>query len=426
MEWSDRLNSAIDYIENNLTGEIDTAIVAKKALCSDFHFQRMFSVVTGITLGEYIRRRRLTLAAAELSSGKAKVRIVALKYGYDSPEAFTRAFHQVHGVSPLTARAQGVPLVSCPRVSFLISMKGGDDIGYKIIQKPAFDLVGKVEKFTRVNIKAPSQFWVDFRQTKDIFILAKLNGAKAGPVTGGQALGVVFDVNTEDFKYGIAVEKLGETVPDGFEVIHIPASTWAVFDVNGVMPQAIWHVTNRIYGEWFPATGYKSASGIKLEVYVPDGNNYCQIWVPLKMNKDHSNFSAAQPALAPSIFQGSLNGNWAAGTYSVPGNGTFSMKIDADGIVHGSYRGDFSGIIHGQVDADGNLNATGISSSADTIPNLLKISGQLSISGNILNVTGNFKYQDYWHYFTGTGNVFSMAYYFPKRGKSKRKPEQQT
>ena len=102
------------------------------------------------------------------------------------------------------------------------------------------------------------------------------------------------------------------------------------------------------------------------------------------------------------------------------------MKIDAYGIVDGSYKGDFSGIIHGQVDSDGNLNATGISSSADTTPNLLKIAGQLSISGNILNVTGNFKYQDYWHYFTGTGNVFSMAYYFPKRGKSKRKPKQQT
>jgi AraC family transcriptional regulator len=424
MEWAERLNSAIDYIENNLTGEIDTAVAAKKALCSDFHFQRMFSVVTGITLGEYIRRRRLTLAAVDLLSGNTKVRNVALKYGYESPEAFTRAFRQVHGVSPLNARARGVPLVSYPRVSFLISMKGGNDISYKIVQKPAFDVVGKVQKFTRTNMKAPAQFWVDFRQTKDIFVLAKLNGAKVGPVTGGQALGVVFEVNTEDFKYGIAVEKIGETVPEGFEVIHIPALTWAVFDVLGVMPQAIWQVSNRIYGEWFPSTGYESASGTKLEVYVPDGNNYCQIWVPLKMSKDYSSFSAVQSTLAPSIFQGSLSGNWSAGTYSIPGNGTFSMKIDADGIVHGSYKGDFSGIIEGQVDADGNLNATGISSSADNEPIVLKISGQLSISGNILNVTGNFKYQDYWHYFTGTGNVFSTAYYFPKRGKVKRKPKQ--
>jgi len=78
-----------------------------------------------------------------------------------------------------------------------------------LCKKPAFDVVGKVEKFTRVNIKAPSQFWVDFRQTKDIFVLAKLNGAKAGPVTGGQALGVVFDVNAEDFKYGICGRETG-------------------------------------------------------------------------------------------------------------------------------------------------------------------------------------------------------------------------
>ncbi|MBW1803327.1 MAG: helix-turn-helix domain-containing protein, partial [Deltaproteobacteria bacterium] len=125
MEWSERLNSAIEYIEDNLTGVIVTEVAADKALCSSFHFQRIFYVVIGITLGEYIRRRRLTLAATELSSGNSKVIDVALKYGYESPEAFTRAFRHIHGITPQAARESGAPLVAYPRVSFHISIEGG-------------------------------------------------------------------------------------------------------------------------------------------------------------------------------------------------------------------------------------------------------------------------------------------------------------
>lgn len=148
MEWSERMSAAINYIEANLSDKIDMNIAAEKALCSSFHFQRMFYVVIGISLGEYIRRRRLTLAATELSFGTNKVIDVALKYGYDSPTAFSRAFHQVHGISPQAARTPGVKLVAFPRVSFHISLEGGTDMDYKIIEKPAFDLVGKSRKFT--------------------------------------------------------------------------------------------------------------------------------------------------------------------------------------------------------------------------------------------------------------------------------------
>jgi AraC family transcriptional regulator len=290
MEWSERLNSAIDYIEDNLTGEIITEIAADKALCSSFHFQRIFYVVTGVTMGEYIRRRRLTLAATELSSGNPRVIDVALKYGYDSPGAFARAFRNMHGVTPQAAREPGVALVAYPRVSFHIRLEGGFNMDYKITEKPAFDVVGKARRFTTANgenfVKIP-QFWTEFAESKDGQVLFGLNGGKPGPVTGADNLGVCFDYEgMDEFSYGIAVEKIGDTVPTGFEVIHIPASTWAIFDIIGAMPHAIGDANKRIFGEWLPSSGYEHTGTADFEAYFPGDVNspdyHTQVWVPVK------------------------------------------------------------------------------------------------------------------------------------------------
>ncbi len=151
MEWSDRMNAAVDYIEENLAGEIDFDEAANRALCSTYHFQRMFFAVNGVTPSEYARRRRLTLAARELSSGNTKVIDIAMKYGYDSPNAFTRAFRNMHGVTPQAAREPGVTLTAYPRISFHIELKGGTDMDYKIIEKPAFPVALTVRRFTNVN-----------------------------------------------------------------------------------------------------------------------------------------------------------------------------------------------------------------------------------------------------------------------------------
>ncbi|MGD9142959.1 MAG: AraC family transcriptional regulator [Dehalococcoidia bacterium] len=146
MEWSERMNAAISYIEDNLDGEVLTTEAAKRAACSSFHFQRLFFAVLGVTPAEYTRRRRLTLAATELSSGKSKVIDIAMKYGYDSPEAFTRAFRSLHGVTPTAAREPGVTLTAYPRIFFNIKLTGGTDMDYRITEKPAFEVVVKSEK----------------------------------------------------------------------------------------------------------------------------------------------------------------------------------------------------------------------------------------------------------------------------------------
>jgi AraC family transcriptional regulator len=289
MEWSERMNAAIDYIEDNLAGHIDFSEAAKQACCSTFHFQRMFFAVNGLTPAEYARRRRLTLAATELSMGKTKVIDVAVKYGYDSPDSFARAFRNLHGVTPQAARAPGVTLTAFPRISFHIVLKGGSDMDYRVIDKPAFKIVGRARKFTTANgenfIKIP-QFWNEYMTTEEYQTLMQLTGGKPGPLTGGICLGSCLpnEGNTwEPFLYAIAIEKTDDMQTGDFEVYQVPASTWAVFDCN---LDNLQEVTKRIFGEWFPSTGYEHAGTPDLEVYLAEdpkrGEHPCQIWIPVK------------------------------------------------------------------------------------------------------------------------------------------------
>lgn len=118
MDWQNGMNQAIDYIEDNLTGEIDLNIAARYVGCSVWEFQRIFSFLAHIAPGEYIRRRKLTLAAADIQTGNEKIIDIAMKYGYDSPAAFSRAFSQLHGVAPSLARSSGAELKACPKITF--------------------------------------------------------------------------------------------------------------------------------------------------------------------------------------------------------------------------------------------------------------------------------------------------------------------
>jgi AraC family transcriptional regulator len=295
MEWSDRMNAAIDYIEENLAGEIDTKAAAEIACCSLYHFLRMFFAIIGVTPSEYTRQRRLTLAARELASGNTKVIDVALKYGYNSPVSFARAFRSLHGITPQAARAPGAKLAAFPRISFHVSIKGRSVMDYKIVEKPAFDVLAKTKKTTAVNkenyIILP-KFWFDFKASQDYQTVSGLIAAKPGLVTGDSMLGVCIpneDKNLEEFLYAIGVEKTGKSVPVGFEVIPVPAATWAVFDVQGPAAKSVQDTIDRIYGEWFPSTGYEQAPLPELEVYFPGDTNSpdyrCQVWVPVIKKK---------------------------------------------------------------------------------------------------------------------------------------------
>ena len=291
MEWLERMREALDYIEANLDSEINFNEAAKKAFCSVFHFHRIFSILTGVTAVEYVRRRRLTLAAQKLMCEDWKIIDIALIYGYESPDAFTRAFQKIHGVSPSTARESGVKLVAYPRISFQIILKGGTDMDYKIVDKGSFTVIGRSRKFLESTDGAKNipKFWSECKRNGLYETLVNdLCQRKAGAVTGAESLGICV-CEKEGFTYLIGVEKPEVNIPDDFDVITIPASTWAVFESIGPMPGAIQGLWKRVYEEWFPSTGYEQAQNIPdFEVYMPgnmDSNDYrSQIWIPILKN----------------------------------------------------------------------------------------------------------------------------------------------
>lgn len=275
---------AVEYMEEHIEEPFDVSVVAKAAYSSTFHFQRMFYMLTGITVAEYLRKRRLTLAAQELAITKSKVLDVAIKYGYDTPESFSKAFRRVHGISPSAARESEANLKAYPRISFQLSLKGDKDMDYRIVEKEAFQVVGKAKKISTkdgVNFKQVPEFWQKSMQEKTFDTLAPYNKTN-------NYLGICLDMemDKEQFVYMIAVES--DKVVEGNELVTrtIPASTWAVFTSNGPLPTAMQKVIKRVWEEWFPATGYEHAGTAEIEVYLPgDGNaeDYkCEIWIPIK------------------------------------------------------------------------------------------------------------------------------------------------
>lgn len=284
MDWLGAMNEAVEYLESSITEKLDIEKVAKIALSSPFHFQRMYHMITGITVAEYVRRRRLTLAAQDILSGE-KIIDVAYRYGYETPEAFTKAFRKMHGISPSAAREPGMNLKAYPKLSFHISIKGDKDMDYKIVEKEGFQVIGKQTKIYAANgenFKQVPEFWYKCMNDGSYEQICKMAG-KLG------VLGICTDLqnfNNGFFTYMIAVEKQEDTLPEGYSAVTIPAATWAVFESVGALPAAIQDVTRRIFTEWFPSTGYQHDCAPELEVY-PVGNinspDYrCEVWIPIK------------------------------------------------------------------------------------------------------------------------------------------------
>lgn len=282
MEWLQKMTDAIEYMEKHIEESLDIAEVSQVAYASSFHFQRMFHMLTGITVMDYLRKRRLTLAAHELAVRQVKVIDVAFKYGYETPESFAKAFKQLHGISPTAARIPGQKLKAFPRISFQMSLKGDQQMDYKIVAKEAFQVIGKVLKVSTKdgeNLKKIPAFWTECCQDRTC---EKLCMGKAQ-----EMLGICMDMeqDKEQFTYMIAVKRGEEYSGGEFAVREIPASTWAVFTSTGSMPGAIQKVFERIFQEWFPATGYEHADGPELEVYPPGDLNApdyrCEVWIPV-------------------------------------------------------------------------------------------------------------------------------------------------
>ncbi len=276
MEWIDKLNQAMEYLEENLDKPIDYEQLGRIACCSAYHFQRMFAYMAGVTLGEYVRRRRMSLAAVELQNG-GKIVDVAGKFGYGSPTAFNRAFQSVHGCPPSAVKSEGTAVRSFPRISFKITIKGAEEMQYRIEKRDAFQIVGtsvEIEKDLERNFEVLPAKWAQASQDGT---LQKLLG-----LMDGQPMGVlgVTATDSEPWRYFIAVASTQP--PDGFESYTVPASTWAVFPGSGTH-QSIQELERRVFTEWLPTSGYEYGSAPDVEVYLnPDPENaQFEVWVPV-------------------------------------------------------------------------------------------------------------------------------------------------
>ena len=282
MDWIKNLNASIDYIEANLANEISYDYAAKIACCSTYHFQRMFSYISEVPLSEYIRRRRLTLAAFELQSGDRKIIDVALKYGYESPEAFSRAFKKLHGVMPVSARDIGITLKAFPKMTFSITVKGENDMKYRIVKRESFRVFGVYTKVSTNRETAFEQITQFFKKCDDELVPDKINGL-LGRFNDNHTISALYDHTENTFKYMLCqFLPKGLNLPDEFSVIEVPSLTWAVFDVPDCKMQAMW---KRIWSEWFIDSGYESVEGMQFEMYYGLANHenvFGEIWIPVK------------------------------------------------------------------------------------------------------------------------------------------------
>lgn len=283
MEWIQRLNQAVDYIENNLDKAINVDEAAKIADCSTFHFQRMFSYIAEVTLGDYIRKRRMTLAAFEMLQGGQKVIDIAVKYGYDSPTAFNRAFQAIHGMAPTAAKNEGVSLTVYPRITFTLSIKGDEAMNFRIETKEGFRIAGYALKepmtmedcFEKVPV-----FWQEVAGKGGIEKVCTLvDGTEPQGI-----LGVSTCDNGEFSGYYIAAATK-QPCAEGMEEYFVPQGTWAIFDCVGPMPHAIQSLQQRIITEWLPTSGYEYAAAPDIEVYYEGdqsaANYRSQVWLPI-------------------------------------------------------------------------------------------------------------------------------------------------
>ncbi|MCM1988427.1 AraC family transcriptional regulator [Oceanirhabdus seepicola] len=289
MKWLERFSSCIEYIEENLKGDIEIDELAKKSYLSKEYFCRIFQYVTDIPFNEYVRKRRMTLAAKELINSNTKIIDLALAYGYSSPEAFSRAFKQIHGISPKEARSKKSVLKAYLPLSFQIQIKGDIEMNYKIVKREKLQVVGVCKEFTTRdgrNFKEIPEFWRKFNCNE----LSEINCEQLDEYNSKEEIyGICLpkeDGNDDTFNYMIAVPYNGKEIKEGLEVKVLPEATWAVFKSIGPVNKTLQKNIKRVFTEWLPATKYEIAGIADVEVYpygeINNEDYECELWVAVK------------------------------------------------------------------------------------------------------------------------------------------------
>lgn len=282
MNWNESISRAIDYIEKNLGNDITVQDVANYAYISTFYFQKGFALICGYSVSEYIKNRRLSLAGYELLNTTHKIIDVALKYGYESPDSFTKAFTRFHGITPSSVRKGGKIREFTPLKVNLI-LKGGYTMEYKMEEKEAFKIIGLKGnfKYESANQDIP-KLWERY------FIKSEFHKIKPK-----YAINIDINRSGDSFDYIIGDEyHSGLKTPKDFEVIEIPKFTWVIFSCIGPSSRKMPEINERIFKEWLPnSNDYEIAAGYNIEMYsnpndykkgIDDEDYYSEVWIPVK------------------------------------------------------------------------------------------------------------------------------------------------
>lgn len=273
MNWSDRTKQVIDYIEDHLDSIIDYTEIDRIAICSSGLFGRAFALIVGFPLSEYIRLRRLSEAGQALLSGNDRIIDVALRYGYESPDAFTTAFKKWHGIAPSKARLLAHHMKYYPKLSLNFTIQGGIEMVYRMMDRGPFTVVGKSIRTSQSNNECP-HFWDQCFKDKTVDECCKIG---QGPL-----LGVCYDgAKDGSFRYMIGVE--AKNNPEGWEKLEVKAARWAIFEVPGINPQAIQEAFKYIFTTFLGTGKYRHDDAPELEVYYSEQKTGCrtEIWVPV-------------------------------------------------------------------------------------------------------------------------------------------------
>ncbi len=283
MDWARAISEAVRYIESHITDDITVCDVADHVNISPFYFQKGFSILCGFSLMEYVRNRRMALAGQELITSDVTVMELAMKYGYDSPDSFTRAFSRFHGYTPLAVRRNKTMVKTFAPLKLTISLKGGYSMDYRIVKKEAFSVLGSAREFGYENASREIPlFWQEHYASGRGKYVCGMFGINIDPQMGN-----------EKFQYLIAdIYNPSTDIPDGFTVKTVPAFTWAVFPCRGALPDALQDINAKIFSEWLPALqDYELAAGYSVEMYeapdkypkgTADENYYTEIWIPVR------------------------------------------------------------------------------------------------------------------------------------------------
>ncbi len=285
MNWLSSFNETLDFIEDNIFMDIDTNCIEKISYTSFHHFNRMFLILSGISLKEYIRKRRLTLAGNDVLSSNEKVIDIALKYLYQTPESFSKAFKRFHGMSPSDARKRNGPIKTFPKLSFQLTIQGGKEMEYEITKKGNLNFKGYEIDVTTVdgkNFEIIPKFWQE----------VMTDGRFGNLIQKADDLGIVgicydWKLESNTFKYMIAVRTNEEVI--GATNVSFEDDVFASFKAVGKLPESIQRTAKYIYSEWFPSVNYEHSAGPELEIY-PTGNTDSEDYVsyylvPVKKTK---------------------------------------------------------------------------------------------------------------------------------------------